>query len=106
MNQGADMDVGADLIEYNAAAVATLMWPLGAIWNMGVIGILDSGKWQSLILTAVAGTPAAATPATLTMARSILKENFPVKLLFAPKLRTVPIRMRVYPNAGVFASQT
>ncbi len=107
INRGADFDVIAQLLEYNAAAVATLTWPIsGTAFDMGVIGVLDSSKWQSMIFTALAGTPAASTPATLTCARSILKPRFPVRLLLAPSLRKVPIAMKVYPNGSVFATQT
>lgn len=107
INQGGEFTTAAELIEYNAAAAATLMWPLSATkYDTGVIGILDSSKWMSMVFTALAGTPAAATPATLTTARSILHPRFPVKFRLSPNLRTLPIRMRVYPNAGVFATET
>lgn len=107
VNQGADVYFDMELIEANAASIPTILWPLsGTVGSMGVIGILDSGKWLSLVLTAVAGTPAAATPATLTAARTLIKENFNVRQTFAPKLRTVPLQLRAYPNAGVFWTQT
>lgn len=108
--RGAEMAIAFRLIEYDAAAVQTLKWPLSATkWNMGVIGRTDVGSAValSLVLTAVAGTPAATTPATATFLTSVLHENFPVEVLFAPDLREVPIRMRVYPNSsGVFGTET
>src|SRR5262245_21788625 len=76
------------LIEYNAAGAASVMWPYGTAYlTQGVVGRLafNSGGTalaQSLILTAVAGTPAATAPATLTFPRSILADGFPVGLLF------------------------
>jgi hypothetical protein len=107
INLGGEFTISTELIEYNAAAAATLMWPLSATkYDTGVIGILDSGKWMSLVLTALAGTPAAATPATMTTARSILHPRFPVKFRLGPSLRTLPLRLRAYPNAGVFATET
>ena len=108
--QGAEVTLSARLIEYNAAAVQTLKWPYSATpWTMGVIGRLDVGSAiaKSLVLTAIAGTPAAATPATITALLSILQEGFPVEVLFAPDLREVPLRMRIYPSTqGVFATET
>lgn len=108
--RGAAVMVSVNLIEYNAAAIATLKWPYNATaWDMGVIGRLDVGSSlvKSLVLTAVASTPAASTPASITMANTILAENFPVEILLAPDLREVPIRLRTYPNgSGVFATET
>lgn len=108
--QGAELFMAMRLIEYNAAGALTAMWPYHATFlNMGVIGRLDVGSSiaTSLILTAVANTPAAATPATLTLPTTILAEGFPVELLFAPALREIPLRQRVYPNSsGVFGTQT
>lgn len=109
--QGAEFLIGGRLIEYDAAAVASAMWPYNATkWTMGVVGRTDVGSSlvKSLVLTAVAGTPAASTPATLTIPRAILQEGFPVELLFAPDLREVPLRFRAYPDSstGVFATET
>jgi hypothetical protein len=107
INQGGEMNHTVELIEYNAAAVATLMWPLSATkYDTGVIGILDSGKWFPLVLTALTGTPAASTPATLTLTRTILAPRFPVKLRLGPTLRTVPLKLRVYPSSGIMATET
>lgn len=106
--RGAELFVSARLIEYNAAGVQNAFWPLsGTIYDMGVIGRLDSAIADSLVLTAVAGTPAATVPATATFLLSTLAEGFPVELLFAPDLREVPIRLAVLPNSsGVFGTQT
>lgn len=108
--QGAELFVAYRLIAYDSAALPTIMWPYSATFlDMGVIGRTDVGSTlaKSLILTAVASTPAASTPASLTLPNSILAEGFPVELLFAPDLREVPIRQRVYPNSsGVFGTQT
>lgn len=97
------------LLEYNAAGAIKAMWPYGTTFLTlaSKVGVLDSSVVKSLVLTAVAGTPAAATPATLTLPRSILAPNYPVNLLFAPDLRTVPIRQQCYPDAnGVFGTIT
>lgn len=108
--QGADMFLATDLMEYNAAALATMIWPYSAtMWDMGVIGRLDvaSSIVKQIVLTALAGTTAATVPATMTLPRAILIENFPIELLLAPDLREVPWRGRVYPgDTGIFGTQT
>lgn len=110
--RGAEMTGQCRLIEYNAAAVQTLMWPVSAtLYDMGTIGKLavnsgSGGLAKALVLTAVSGTPSAATPASLTLTYAKLREGFPVELLYAPDLREVPIGLRFLPNNGVFATQT
>jgi len=115
--QGAECFVQWTAIEYLAAKIQAMIWPYHASntpFSMSTIGRLDvldvaltNNIAQQLILTALAGTPAAASPATLTFPFAVLAENFPVELFFAPALREIPLRMRVYPNAsGVFGTVT
>ena len=107
--RGAEAAIAMRLIEYDAAAVQTIKWPYSVTkWTLGIIGGLDvaSAFVKSLVLTAIAGTTAATVPATLTASKAILHENFPVEILFAPDLREVPLRLRLYPTAGVFAVET
>lgn len=110
VNRGMAVFISMVLLEYNAAAAASAMWPYGSAYLTfdQKVGKLDvaSSLVSSLILTAVSGPPAATAPATITLARSILAEGSNVSLLFAPDLRTIPLRMRVYPNAGVFGTLT
>lgn len=81
---------------YKAGAI-TPFWPWGALGVTGVIGRLASAVASANVLTATAGTPAAAAPATLTATLALLAANNPARLLFSSELRTVPIRLRVYP---------
>jgi hypothetical protein len=107
--QGAEMFVNFRLTQYDAAAVQTVMWPFGAYLTMGQVGRVSAQQSiaQSLVFTAVAGTPAATVPATLTLTKTIIAEGHPVDLLLAPDLREVPLRLRSFPNAsGVFGSVT
>lgn len=105
-------DVLADMIllEYNAAAARAAFWPYASTFlDLGIIGRMDvaSNIAAALVLTAIAGTTAAATPASMTLTYAILMENFPVELLFAPDLREVPLKLRLYPNASnVYGSTT
>lgn len=94
---GGDVFISFTLMEPDLAAVASILWPYGSLGAIGQVGRLDSNIAAALVLTAVAGTTAADGIASLTASRAILAENFPVRLLFAPRARRVPIRMRLYP---------
>lgn len=107
--QGTEMFVQFRLIEYDSAGIASIMWPYGVYLTNGQVGRVS--KQQSLtgalVLTAVAGTPAATAPASFTLTNAILAEGYPVELLHAPDLREVPIRLRVFPSSlGVFGIVT
>lgn len=100
VNRGMDVTVEMTLIEFDAAAVQTMINPYGVTgYQMSAIGKLDvQGAFaKSLVLTAV-DTPVGPLPATITLYQAILHENFPVTLLQAPDLREVPVRLRAYPG--------
>ncbi len=101
--RGANAFFSGILDEYKAATIGT-MWPstIGGIFVLGVIGRLMSALASSLVFTAIAGIPAATNPATITFGTAILAPGFPVKLLFGPRLRQIPLRQRLmaYLNAG------
>lgn len=90
--------------EYKAGSLAAF-WPLGGIGAFVTpstlpIGVLASALAKVMLLTAVAGTPAAgSTPTltTLTASMALLAKNFNGKLLLNSKLREVPVRLRLYP---------
>lgn len=99
--------------EYKAGSLAAF-WPYGGpLAGPGVLGILvdatqvtklpigqlASNIALALVLTVVAGTPAAAAAAinTLTATFALLAKNFNGKLLMNSKLREVPVRLRCYP---------
>lgn len=107
--RGGEMDISWKSIAYDSAGIQTAMWPWSAtIYTLGVPGrtMVGSALAKTLVLTAIAGTPAATVPATLTFTYAVIKEGFPVELLYAPSLRSVPLRMRIFPNSGVFGTQT
>ena len=107
--QGAGVEIGFTIIEYDAAAVQTLIWPVSAtLFDMGVIGKLAvaGSLAKQLVLTRVSSSTTA-SPATLTLPLTMLKENYPVNLLMASDLKEVPLLLRVFPNSsGVFGTQT
>ena len=93
-------------LEYNNAKAKLAFWPYHATYGtIGTVGRTDVGSSlvKTLLLTSTAGTPAVTQPPTITATRAILAEGFPVRLLFAPALREVPLRFRLYPDAsGLF----
>jgi hypothetical protein len=105
--QGMDVFIEFDLMEYDATAVGSILWPYGVgLGTSGVVGKLDvtgaAAIAKALVLTEVVGTAAENKPNTLTCTRAILAEGFPVEVLFAPSLRQIPIRMRCYLVSGAF----
>lgn len=105
-------------LEAEKAGVYALAEPYGSTatsLNSGVIGQFDvaagdgtgtcAGVSSSLVLTKVATS--CATPVTLTFPLAILAEGYPVRALYGQDLRTIPLRMRVYPSSsGVFGTRT
>lgn len=101
IGQGADWFLQFVCLEYKAGPLAAF-WPFNATrGRMGVIGRLYYDLSLPIVLTAIAGTPAAATPATLTATRAILAPGYNTQLVFGPTLRKVPIRLQLLPyDAG------
>ena len=114
--QGLEVFVEFTLMEFNKAGVFDLFWPYSStLGAQGTVGRLDvaSSLTGSLVMTAVAGTTAADTATgggaeaaaglgnTLTFPRVMLAEGFPVRMLHGPlDYRSIPLRLRVYPNAS------
>mgnify|MGYP000857433249 FL=1 len=94
--QGADWFASMTCMEYKAGSIAA-WWPYSTLGRMGTIGRLLYDISLPLVLTAVAGTPAASSPATLTATRSILAPGFGTRLVFGPTVRTVPLRFQLLP---------
>lgn len=86
---------------YKAGSYAPF-WPFGALGVIATtaapISRLASAIAAATVLTAVANTPAAATPATLTAPLALLAPNYNGKLLFDSRLREVPVRQQLLPS--------
>ena len=99
-------------LEAENAGVLALTEPYGTALTSGVIGQFDvtqgacTGASAALVLTKVTGS--CATPATVSFPLSVLAEGYPVRALYGQDLRTIPLRLRVYPNysTGVFGTRT
>lgn len=113
--RGTDAAINYIMLEYNQAGAQKAFWPYHATFGtMGQVGrIVASGIGasaalaKSLVLTAVAGTTAAAVPATLTGARTILAPGFPIRTLFGNRLRRLPLRQILLPDSsGILLATT
>lgn len=102
--QNIEVFVEVTLMEWNATGAQSLFWPFNATLGTGpIIGSLASGiAFLPLVLTAVAGTPAAGIAAQdlWTFPDVQLQEGFPVRILLAPAHRDIVLRLRVYPDAS------
>lgn len=86
---------------YKAGSI-TPFWPwataLGTLLTTAApLGRLASALAAADVLTAVANTPAAAAPASLTANLAILAPNSSASLLFNSKVREVPVRLQCLP---------
>lgn len=108
IHQGGEVHLSCTAIEAYLAKVKLAFWPLSAtMFDLGVIGRLESAIAKQVVMTALAATPAAASPATITFPLCGLQEGYPVEMLFGPDLREVPLRFRCLPNSSlVFGSVT
>ncbi len=96
--QGVDWSMAFTMIEYNAAAVSTIITPWGTLGTVGLVGTLGSAQAKSLVLTATASTPAAASPATFTATLAKLSPNANVEINFTSAGREVPVRLDLLPS--------
>lgn len=103
--QGMEVFIEFVLMEYTEATTKTLIWPYNATFGDGSgVGELESTQWggtnaaTTLVLQDITGLPSADTPNSLTAARAILAEDYPIEFLLAPALREIPVRMRLYPT--------
>lgn len=97
--QGGNAFIGLTCEEYKAATLAA-WWPFSSRGRMGLIGRLHYDMALPLVLTAVAGTPAASSPATLTATRAFPSPGTQRRVVFGPTLRTLPLRWRLYPYSS------
>lgn len=88
---------------------AVFPWSNGVFGTQGLIGRLMSDVASPLVLTSTVGTPAVATPATLTATKAILAPGFNSNVVHSSRLRTMPCRLIMLPvdtGSGVMKSFT
>lgn len=102
ISRGSEAYWAGTLMEW-AATTLQAAWPSGGLstTNLGAaapVGTDDYDSAQPLILTVQSGTPAATLgPVTLTASKAYLSEGFPLRFFFDSTLRTLPLRMRLWP---------
>lgn len=100
--RGASVWIGGVFMETKAGVIAVTSpynsyAPTGAsAFELGIIGRLDTGVAGALVLTAIAGTPAASSPTSLTATLAIQEED-QVEQQWGPTLRKTPFMMRCLP---------
>lgn len=91
--RGIDVSFTGRLMEYKAAGLAAFA-PYAALGLLGIIGrSAFTSAASPLVFTSVAGTPAAATPATLTAGKATLAPDTPMRILFGPIVRELPLKL-------------
>jgi len=98
LHQGVDWSIVFTMIEYDSAAVSTIVSPWGALGTLGVISQLGSAIAKPFVLTSTVGTPAAASPATLTATLAKLSPRTNTEIGFGPNGREVPVRLDLLPD--------
>lgn len=96
---GCDVFLALTMIEWNAG-VKKAIWPQSTTFDgtLGVIGRIDSDLAKAIVLTAVAGTPAATLgPATLTASKGILAPENDVNIIFGPDETPIPLLFELLP---------
>lgn len=68
-------------------------------FEYGTVGKQDTDNAGILVLTSTAGTPAAASPTTLTATYAI-QDDQQVQHLYGPEHRSTPLNFRVYPYSS------
>jgi hypothetical protein len=102
VQRGADCFMQTQFREWKAGPIAAAWGAIGGA--LGVLstvaappGRLGTGLAKTLALAAVAGTPAATSPATLNASGAVLAPNFNVNSVFDSRLRELPIRFALLP---------
>lgn len=103
--RGGRLEVGG-LFQEVLASIFRLMFPFAGIvtptgvtnQQIGVAGILGSSVAGALVLTAAAGTPAIATPATQTFPFLIPAGGFEFERVYNSKLRQTPFQLMALPK--------
>jgi len=103
VDRGKDCFINCVVEEVDLPAIYRAMNPnvnvssIGLQGSIGQVGTLYSNSAGTLVLTAVAGTTAAAYPATLTANKAIIAPSFAMRRALASRLRKIPLRFQLLP---------
>ena len=108
INRGGDCFLSTVLIDWDVALASRIFWAPSNVlgtYDSGYIGTLAGAQHPitgtprstgTLILTRVLSVNHS-TPATLTALHAMLAPGFPIRTLFGPRLRRVPLRLQLLP---------
>lgn len=94
--QGGNVFIEYECLAYKAGSLAPF-FPFGNLGEMAAPGVLYSDLAKTVVLTSTTGTPAVSSPASLTGSKAMLAAGHNAQLLFASRLRRLPIRQRLLP---------
>jgi hypothetical protein len=99
--RGQDVQIVVTFKEWTAN-IRSAIWPYGAAGfdgTVGQVGRLNSALAKVIILTAAAGSPAAAgsSPATLTANLGIIAPENEIDILMGPDERNIPVLFDLIP---------
>src|SRR5262245_58723339 len=92
IEQGVDYQFRGTLMEYPKALAAGVLYPFATFGKQpkprGTLKYLHA---RALVLTAIGGTTATNSPATLTAMKAVYADEHTIELIYAPDLRAVPV---------------
>lgn len=97
IQQGGNWFLAMVCMEYKAGPISAFHPYHATLGRAPTIGTLLYDSAYAVVMTAIGGTPAAASPATLTASKCMLAPGFASRILFGPSLRKVPLRFTLYP---------
>lgn len=97
--RGGDCYVNVTGQRYDDANISAAFWPYAAHGIIGQVGRLQTAVGGTLLINSpAAGTTANSIgPASVQWSEAVLAPNFDVRLLYATRLRQVPLRMQGLP---------
>ena len=96
--RGGNLFIQVESLERTVNSI-NAFWPYAALGRMGVIGRLGTAIAKEFKMTAIAGTTAssAPSPSILTFPSVLIEQGSANELLYASRLRRVPLLLRVFP---------
>ncbi len=95
--RGGNVHVQYESKAYKTGSIAAA-WPFAALGVLGTAGLLMVGASSPLAKVFIMTRRLTdSTPTTITANQAALAPNFPVRLLFDARLRTVPVRKMLLP---------
>lgn len=99
--RGGNVFLTGVFIERDSVLFKSTVSPLNpygtAMGNMGLVGRLDFGLAQAIVMTAIPSLSAAASIGTLTATNAIIDQNLSTEISMANRASFLPLTFRLYP---------